>query len=124
MITNLIGNDKLFQIENTLSFNIYNGNIQLILSYSIFIFEFLNSGINLFNLTISNFYPQLLYASYSSLTIFDSVFDSSYEQLGDFEVSAIFLEYNMTFSIFNVNFSSLLNNQKGAVNYLFKLILF
>ena len=100
-------------IESTLRIN--SGSVQQIRSNSTFIFSLFYSDSNLSNLNFSQFYPRLIYASFSRINISDCSFGSSFEKFGIFEVCAIFFEYNMTFIIKNSRFYSLSNNYTGAV---------
>ena len=121
LISDVIGDGNLFEISQSKSFILNYGNIQRVLTYSIFIFEYINSNVSFSHLNFSHFYPQLIYASYSFLTISNCSFTSSYEKFGDFEVSAILLEYNMSFTISDSQFNSLKNNLEGAVIFIFML---
>ena len=115
LVSNIIGIGKLFNIQITSKFQVFSGKIQTITTFSIFVFEFLQSNISFSDMMFIEFYPQLIYASYSSITLDNCSFSDSYEKKGDFEISAIFLEYNNTFRITNCKFESLQNNYNGAV---------
>ena len=118
-ISYLIGINKLFDISQTIQFVMINGNFDNITTYSIFIFEFLTTELSFSNLTFSHFYPQLIYASHSSMNITNCYFTSSFEKIGHFEISAIFFEYNMTFFIKDCQFIYLVNSFQGAVINIF-----
>ena len=124
LVLNIIGADNLITITETV-LTIQSGEIEGIRTYSSFIFSFLSSNpSNLSNLIFSQFYPNLIYASFSSMIISNCTFSSSFEKLGDFEVCALYFEYNMSFIISNSQFSSLSNNFFGSVNIYFIIFSF
>ena len=108
------GDANLISVTDTF-FNIQSGQIQGIRTYSSFIMEFLSSTAVLININFSLFYPRLIYASFSSINISNCSFSSSFEKFGEFEVSAIYFEYNISFLISNSKFDSLSNNFMGSV---------
>jgi len=69
----------------------------------------------LFNSTISHFYPQLIYATYSTLNIVECNFYDSSENPGVFSIRAIILEYNISFVIDSCIFENLANSVAGPV---------
>jgi hypothetical protein len=113
------GDANLISVTDTF-FNIQSGQIQGIRTYSSFIMEFLSSTAVLININFSLFYPRLIYASFSSINISNCSFSSSFEKFGEFEVSAIYFEYNISFLISNSKFDSLSNNFMGSVKIYFK----
>jgi len=114
LVLNINGEDNLMSVTDTF-FNIKSGEIQGIRTYSPFVMEFLNSTAILSNLNFSHFYPRLIYASFSSILVSNCSFSSSFEKFGDFEVCAIYFEYNMSFTISNSKFNSLSNDFVGSV---------
>ena len=113
--TNGIG--FLISVTDT-SLNIISGKIQGMRTYSSFILRFLNSNIILSNLIFSHFYPSLIYSTFSSMNISNCSFVSSFEKFGDFEVCAMYFEYNVSFIISNSIFDSLRNYLVGSVIFI------
>ena len=118
-IFNLLGNnirenDNFISIYQS-SVNILFSQFKNISSSSSFIFWMFNSNYSLFNSIISHFYPQLIYGTYSSLNIFNCHFYDSSENPGIFSISAIILEYNISFVIADCIFESLANSVAGPV---------
>ena len=116
LIVNVTGRYVLFEIYLS-GFQLNYGKLEHILTYASFIFHILECSISISNLSATNFYPQLLYATYSSISMTHSSFSSSNEKFGYFEVCAMYLEYNTTFTIENSSFESLKNFLNGPVNY-------
>jgi len=115
LILNANGVANLVSVTDT-TLNILSGTIQSIRTYSSFIMTLLNSNSVFSNLNFAEFYPILIYSSFSSLVVSNCSFSDSFEKLGDFEVSAIYLEYNISFLISNCKFDSLRNDFVGSVN--------
>ena len=122
-IFNLLGNnirenDNFISIYQS-SVNILFSQFKNISSSSSFIFWMFNSNYSLFNSIIS----QLIYGTYSSLNISNCHFYDSSENPGIFSISAIILEYNISFVIADCIFESLANSVAGPV-YWFNMIFF
>ena len=111
------GVDNLISLTSS-TLLISSGNIQLMRTYSSFIFEFSDSTSILSNLEFSQFYPRLIYSVFSIMDIYNCSFSSSFVRYGIFEVNAIYFEYNNSFQISNCQFNSLSNDMYGAVNFL------
>ena len=111
---NVNGEANLISVTDTF-LNIKSGQIHKILTYSSFVFAFLSSTAVLTNLNFSQFYPRLIYSSFSSMTVSNCSFSSSFEKFGVFEVCAIYFEYNISFVISNSSFDSLRNEFIGSV---------
>ena len=115
---NVNGAYNLISITDT-SLSIQSGRIQGIMTYSPFIFTFLDSTASFSNLSCSQFYPNLIYATFTFINISNCSFLFSFEKFGNLEVCAIYLEYNMSFIISNSKFDSLSNSLGGPVNICF-----
>ena len=93
-----------------------SGRTKDLRTYSVFIFKVFDCSFWISNLDFYKFFPRLIYASFSLMNVSNCFFGSSYEKFGSFDVCAIYLEYNISFSISTSKFDSLQNDDIGAVS--------
>ena len=117
-IENVLGSNNLIIIMfSTKYWN--NFIIQNVKTFSKYIMHVFFSSFLWNNSIVSDFYPVFLFSTYGNLKISNIVFQNSKETFGIFELTAISLEQNNTFSIFNSSFLFLKNNLYGPVKYIY-----
>lgn len=112
----------LFDISNSL-FYAQKLIMSKIKTLSPYIFQIYHSKIYLDYNLFFKFYPQLIYATFSELSITNSAFMDSYISYGIYDIIAIKLEYNISYQIQNCLFISLQNMLNGPVIYYFFIYL-
>ena len=87
------------------------------LTYSANILYVIYSNFSMNNTNIAYFYPNFIYGSFSQINLHNNTFNNSIEKGGVFKVGAIYLQYNVSFSIISNIFSNIKNSSFGSVNY-------
>ena len=114
LFLNNYGFDNLIRLTSSTIW-MYSSTIQRIWTFSRFIFVTFDSDVRFTDSNFSNFYPNLVKISSSSLGVLNCIFYSSHEKIGSYEISTILIENYAAFNLENCTFDSIRNNLQGAV---------